>query len=439
MNKFFTLFAVALTVFGAAPRVGAQALSTDTIDKVVAVVDEDVILQSELDRSVNNILSQVVARNPGQQLPPRDVIEKQVLDRLISMKLQVDRAEGTGIRVSDAEVDNAAASMARQNGLALGQMREQFAREGLPYDEFRKSLREELTVQHLKQRFVQQRVNVTDGEIDILLQNGGLKRGEVHLAHILIGIPENAKPEQVKASREKADKVIKEIKDGLDFSSAAIRYSESQQALEGGDMGWRRYDEVPSLFADVLAGMKPGDVTPPMRGPSGFHILKLVEQRESSRAIVKEYHARHIMIRFSELVTPAEAEKSVRDLRKQIVGGADFAKLARQFSDDKTSGTLGGDMGWFTLESYGTRVGQMLNSLKDNELSEPFQTEAGWHIMEKLGEREVDRTAEAERDQARDAIRNRKAEEEYDAFLRQIRAEAYIENRLTNKSVAVGS
>jgi peptidyl-prolyl cis-trans isomerase SurA len=439
MNKILTSLALALATLGATPRLDAQALSTDQIDKVVAVVDEDVILQSELDRSVNNILAQVTARNPSQQLPPRDVIEKQVLDRLILIKLQVDRAEGTGIRVSDAEVEQAAQTMARQNGVDISQLREQLARDGFPYDEFRKTLREELTVQHLRQRFVQQRVNVTDSEIDILLQNGGLKRGEVHLAHILVGIPENAKPEQVKAAREKAEKVVKEIKDGLDFNSAAIRYSESQQALEGGDMGWRRYDEVPSLFSDVLAGMKRGDVTPPMRGPSGFHILKLVDTREASKALVKEYHARHIMIRATELVTPEEAERSIRELRKQVAGGADFAKLAKQFSEDKATGTLGGDMGWFPLEAYGTRVAQVLGGLKNDELSEPFQTEAGWHIMQRLGDREVDRTTDVERHQAREAIKNRKAEEEYETFLRQIRAEAYIENRLTNKTVAVGS
>lgn len=436
MNKFFTCLAIALVTFAAAPRIQAQALPSEPVDKVVAIVDEDVILQSELDRSVANILTQFSGRS--QQLPPRDVIEKQVLDRLILIKLQVDRAEGTGIRVSDAEVDQAVMSMARQNNVDMSQLRAQLARQGFSYDEFRKTLREELTVQHLKQRFVQSRVVVTDSEIDILLQNGGLNRGEVHLAHILVGIPEGAKPEQIKEAKEKADKVYKEIGAGLDFSSAAIRYSESQQALEGGDMGWRRLDEVPSVFADVVVKMNVGDVTPPMRGPSGFHMLKLVEKREQSKALVHEFHARHILIRTTELVTADEAEKSIRDLRRQIGGGGDFAKLAKQFSEDKTTGTLGGDMGWFPLDAYGTRVGQVLTSLKDNELSDPFQTEAGWHIMQKLGEREVDRTKDVERDQARESIRNRKADEEYETFLRQIRAEAYIENRLTTKAPPVG-
>jgi peptidyl-prolyl cis-trans isomerase SurA len=436
MTKALATLAAALVLGALAPQVHAQALQSDTVDKVVAVVEEDVILQSELDRAVGNLLNQLAGRS--QQVPPRDVIERQVLDRLILIRLQIDRAEGTGIRVSDAEVDQAVTNMARQNNMDLNQLRASLARDGFSFDEFRKTMRDELTVQRLRQRFVQSRVNVSDSEVDFLLANGGLKRGEVRLSHILVGVPESAKPEQIKAAREKAEKVTKEIAGGLDFASAAIRYSEAQQALEGGDLGWRRYDEVPSVFAEVVSSMKVGDVTPPMRGPSGFHILKLADKREQSKQVVSEFHARHLMVKVNELVNSDEAANSVRNLRKRILAGEDFAKLAKQFSEDKATGTLGGDMGWFPLEGYGTRVAQVINSLKDNEVSEPFQTEAGWHIMQRLETREVDKTKEYERDLARDAIRNRKAEEEYDTFLRQIRAEAYIENRLTGKAAPVG-
>jgi peptidyl-prolyl cis-trans isomerase SurA len=430
-NKLAALL-LALTASGAA---SAQALMAhDPLDKVIAVVEDDVILKSELDRALSNIMTQYQGR--GTQLPPRDILERQVLERLVMIRLQIARASGTGIRVSDAEVDQAIANMARQNNMDVNTLRASIARDGYGYDEFRNTMRDELTVQRLRQRFVQSRVQVTDTEVDLLLQGGGLKRGEVHLAHILVGVPDGAKPEQLTAARDKADKVRKEIEGGLDFAAAAIRYSEGQQALEGGDLGWRRFDEVPSLFADVIATMKPGDVTQPMRGPSGFHMLKLVEQRENAKQVVSEYHARHIMVKTSEVVSSEEALNSIKNLEKRIRAGDDFEKLAKQFSEDKATGTLGGDMGWFQIGAYGTRVEQVLPTLKDGELSSPFQTEGGWHIMQRLGVHEVDKTAELEREQAREAIRNRKAEEEYDNFLRQMRSEAWVENRLTGKSTA---
>jgi len=432
MKKTLAAPFLSLLALFAPAAVQAQVLMPhDPLDKVIAVVEDDVILKSELDRALSNITTQLQGRST--QLPPREILERQVLERLVMIRLQIARAAGTGIRISDAEVDQAIANMARQNNLDVNQLRATLARDGYGYDEFRNTMRDELTVQRLRQRFVQSRVQVTDTEIDLLLQGGGLKRGEVRLAHILIGVPDGAKPEQLTAARDKAEKVRKEIADGLDFSAAAIRYSEGQQALEGGDLGWRRFDEVPSLFAEVISGMKDGDVTQPMRGPSGFHMLKLVETRENAKQVVSEYHARHIMVKTSEIVSSEEALNSVKNLERRIRGGEEFEKLAKQFSEDKASGTLGGDMGWFAKGAYGSRVESMIDTLKDGELSEPFQTEVGWHIMQRLGVHEVDKTAEYEREQARDAIRNRKAEEEYDNFLRQMRSEAFVENRLTGK------
>jgi peptidyl-prolyl cis-trans isomerase SurA len=428
------LAVVFLAIVALVPKAQAQALIHDPLDRIVAVVEEDVILKSELDRAVNNLANQFASRQ--SPVPPREVLERQVLDRLILIRLQIARAEGTGIRVSDSEVDQTIANLARQNNMDLNQLRASLAHDGYSFDEFRSTMRDQLTVDHLKQRFVQARVNVTDTEVELLLAGGGLKRGEVRLSHILIGVPDGAKPEQLAAAREKADKVHKEIEGGLDFAAAAIRYSEGQQALEGGDLGWRRYDEVPSVFADVVANLKPGEVTQPLRGPSGLHILKLVDQRENSKQMVSEYHARHIMVKVTEVVSNDEAMNSIKNITRRIQGGEDFAKLAKQFSEDKASGTLGGDMGWFALTAYGTKVAEVLDKLKDDELSQPFQTDAGWHVMQRLGARQVDKTVELDRQQARDSIRNRKAEEEYDVFLRQLRSEAFVENRLTGKSTA---
>lgn len=434
MTRFLALvvLALALAALGAAQGARAQALSTDPVDRIVAVVDEDVILQSELDRAVGNILAQYAGR-PGQ-LPAREVIERQVLERLITIRLQLARAEQTGIRVNDTELDQSVMRLAQQNNVSLDQLRASLERDGFSYTEFRDTMRDELLVQRLRQRFVQSRVNVTDTEVDILLASESLKRGEVRLSHILVGVPDGASAAQIQAAREKAEMVMKEIDGGLDFASAAIRFSDGQQALEGGDLGWRKYNEVPDAFADQIAGMQPGEVTQPMRGPSGFHILKLVEVREQQQELVREYNARHIMVNTSELVTADDALATVRDIRRRLEAGGDFAELAKEFSDDNTTANLGGDMGWFEIGAYGTRVEQVLGGLDDGELSEPFQTEVGWHLMQRLGTREADVTDERRREQAREIVRNRKAEEEYDLYLRQLRGEAYIENRLTEQA-----
>lgn len=432
MTRLLAALVLGLAALAASPGARAQAIATDPVDRIVAVVDEDVILQSELDRAVGNILAQYAGRSG--QLPSRDVVERQVLERLISIRLQLARAEQTGIRVSDMELDQSVMRLAQQNNVSLDQLRASLERDGFSYTEFRDTMRDELVVQRLRQRFVQSRVNVTDTEVDILLASESLKRGEVRLSHILVGVPDGASAAQIQAAREKAEMVKKELDGGLDFASAAIRYSDGQQALEGGDLGWRKFNEVPNAFADQIAGMQPGEVTQPMRGPSGFHILKLVDLREPQQELVREYNARHILIKTSELVSANDALDTVRDIRRRIEGGDDFAEMAKEFSEDTATANLGGDMGWFEIGAYGTRVEQVLNGLADGQLSEPFQTEVGWHLMQRLATREADVTDERRRDQAREIVRNRKAEEEYDLFLRQLRGEAYIENRLTDKA-----
>lgn len=432
-------FAVALTLsFAGAVQAqflqpaqpAAQAPSGDpnSLNKIVAVVDEDVVLQSELDRAVNQVLAQY-QRNP-QQLPPRPVLERQVLDRLIMTKLQVAKAEQTGVRIGDAEVDQAIAGIARQNKLEVDQLRAAIARDGISYDEFRRNLHDDLIAQRLRQR-VAQTTLATNAEIDILLASNSLKTGEVHLAHILVEVPEGASSEQIAAAREKAEKVKADIDGGLDFAAAAIRSSNAQDALQGGDLGWRRYDEVPAMFADLIQGMGPGQVSPAMRGPAGFHILKLVDKRDASKQVITEFHALHMMIRVTEVVGTDEAEKKAADLRRRIAeGGEDFGALAKANSQDSTSANNGGDLGWFPIDTYGQQVAEVVSRLKDGEVSEPFRSNVGWHFVKRLGMREQDRTDEARRLQAREAIQQRKSEEEYTNMLRQLRSEAYVEYRL---------
>jgi peptidyl-prolyl cis-trans isomerase SurA len=424
MNRIVAL-ACSLLAAVAAGSVQAQMLAKEPLDRIVAIAEDDVILQSELDRAVANVLAQYKA-NP-QQLPPRDVLERQVLESLIMLRLQVARAKDTGIRISDADVDQAAQRVAANNKIDLSQLRASLAQQGTSYDEFRKSLRDQLTVQHMQQRVVQgQAANVSDAEVDILLASNSLKAGEVHLQHILIALPNGADAAQIQAAHDKAESVKKDLDGGMDFTAAAIRYSSGQDALQGGDLGWRRYDEVPEAFAELVEGMQAGQISQPLRGPSGFHIVKLVDKRSDGKQVVTEYHARHVLIKTGEVVSSDEALKTATDIRHRIADGhEDFAAVAKHDSQDATTAGGGGDMGWFPVDQYGTRVAEIVSTLKDGEISQPFQTDVGWHIMQLLGSRQNDRTDEAKREQARDVLRNRKAEDEYENFQRQIRSEAY--------------
>ncbi|HET6546107.1 MAG TPA: peptidylprolyl isomerase [Rhodanobacteraceae bacterium] len=429
MKNILTVAAFAFFAFASARPAIAQVLPSEPIDRIIAVVDQDVVLQSELDRAVKNVLAQY-AKNP-EQLPPRDALEHQVLERLIMQKLQLQRADDTGVKVSDAEVDQSLAQIAENNRMDVSQLRGAIEHQGLDYDQFRSDVRDQLIVQRLRQRVVQSRVQVSDAEVENMLKNGDLNQGQLHLGHILIAVPDGATPDVIEKARLKADDVRKQIDAGMDFSAAAIRYSDAQNALEGGDLDWRNYSELPPAFVDLAKKMQDGDVSPPLRGPNGFHIIKLIGKRDQAAPqIVTEYHARHILIKINDLVSSDQAEQRIADIRKRIVGGEDFAKVAKEVSEDTATANLGGDMGWFPIDGYGTRVGEVIGQMKDNEVSQPFQTEVGWHIVQLLGNRVQDKTTDLQRQQARQTLANRKAEEEYESFLRQIRGEAYIDVRL---------
>ena len=430
MNRIVLCLCFLVSALGAWSGLPAQALlPTQPLDRIVAVADDNVILQSELDAAVANVLNQYRA-NP-QQLPPRDVLERQVLESLIMLRLQVQRAKDTGIRVSDADIDQAVQRVAENNKISVDQLRSSLARDNMSYEDFRNHLRDQIMVQRLQQRVVQSQSNVSDSEIDILLASNSLKSGEVHLQHILIGLPNGADASQIAAARAKADEVKAKIDGGMDFTTAAIQYSSAQDALQGGDLGWRRYDEVPEAFANLVDGMKPGEVSQPLRGPSGFHIVKVVDKRAEGKQVVTEYHARHILIKVGELTSSAEAKKMIEDIRHRIVDGhEDFATLAKKDSQDQNTASAGGDMGWFPIDQYGPAVASQLATLKNGEISQPFQSDLGWHILQLEGTRKQDRTKEMKREQARDVIRNRKAEQAYEDFLRQLRSESFVEIRL---------
>ncbi|WP_395683133.1 peptidylprolyl isomerase [Dokdonella sp.] len=428
MNRTLLGLAFALLVPAVSPPVAAQAATGQPLDRIVAVVDEDVVLQSELDRQVQAVTTQY-ASNP-QQLPPHDVLERQLLDRLILQKLQVARADSTGVKVSDAQIDQALTQIASQNKMDVTQLRGAIESQGMNYTGFRDNVREQLIVQALRQRVAQSRVQVSDAEIDSLLKNGNLHPGQLHLGYIMINVPDGATPEQIDEARVKADDVKRQIDGGMDFAAAAIRYSNAENALQGGDLGWRSANELPPAMLDAAEKLQEGQTSAPLRGPNGFHIIKLVGKRGGDSHVVTEYEASHILVKSSELVSNEQAKKKIEDIRRRIAGGADFAVVAKESSDDDATAALGGDLGWFSGEAYGAKVDEVVKSLKPGEVSQPFQTPAGWHIMKLADKRETDKAGEMQRDEAKNMLFQRKAEDEYGSFLRQIRSEAFIDIRL---------
>ncbi len=398
------------------------------LDRIVAVVNDGVVLQSELNQTVGTILHQIQAQ--GGTPPPLDVLQKQVLQRLILNKLEVQRARDNGLRVSDDQLDAAVANVAQQNKMTVPQLQAAMQRDGVDYGAFREQLRDQLLIQELRQQVMQQAAQVSDAEIDNLISSPAFKQGEVHLARILIGLPEGATSAQIDAAKAKADKIEDELKAGRDFSQLAVSSSDAPDALEGGDLGWRPVDELPGPIVQIINAMQPGQVTAPLRDPSGFTIVKLIDRRTpDTRRIVTEYHARHLMIKPTAVLTPEQAHGKIETLYRDIVDGhQDFAALAKKDSDDPTTANAGGDMGWFMQDDWGSEVGKLLASMKPGEVSQPFQSPDGsWHIIQLLGTRQADKTEELERDQARQAIAMRKGEQAYEQFLRDLRSSAYVD------------
>ena len=431
MNRLLAcLFAVAVVFAGGlVPVAPARAQQLQPIDRIVAVVDEDVILRSELDRAVQNVLSQYANRQ--DQLPPRDVLEKQVLERLVLVRLQVAHATEAGIHVSDQETDAAVANVAQQNQMTQTQLRMQLAADGMSLADLRSSIRDEIATQRLRQSFAQSRISVSEGEVDAALATQGAGGTQYHLAHLLVALPEGATPEQIAAGQKKIDGIKALLERGeMDFAAAAVRYSESPNALEGGDLGWRSLDEIPAAFASTVSTMQPGQVIGPIRGSSGFQLLQLVETRDASQAnagTVTQYQARHILVTDED---DAAAKAKLETLRARIAGGADFATVAKENSADTDTAAQGGELGWFAQDAYGPDFGAQVAALQDGQVSAPFKTQAGWHIVQREGERQAPVTDENRRAKVRESIGQRKLEEQWDRYLREMRGEAYVDIRL---------
>ena len=401
------------------------------LDRIIAVVNDDVIMQSEL--LVRMDLIRTGLEESGTPVPPGDVLARQVLERLIVDRIQLQLAEEYGLQIGDDELNRAMDDLAVRNNLSTAEFRDIMERDGYDFAKLREEIRNELLVARVQQRFVSNRVAVSPRDVDDYLatveKQGGGNR-EYRLGHILIAVPEGASPEEIGESRERVLALLLELRAGLDFSEAALVHSDGQQALKGGDLGWRRASELPTLFADVVPTLSRGEMSEPIRSPSGFHIVKVVDIRSGQTHVLTQTRARHILLQPNEVLNEADARARLLQLRERIANGADFAELARAHSDDAGNAAMGGDLGWVGPGDLPPVLHEVLGTLEESELSAPFETERGWHILQVVERRAYDGTEEVRRANALRAIRGRKIEEELHTWIRQIREEAYVEYRI---------
>lgn len=401
-----------------------------TLDRIVAVVNEEVITQQELSARVDFAFRQL--RQQGTQPPPREVIERQLIERLITDRVQIQHARDIGLRVDDAELDRALARIADENKMSPMQMRAALDKDGIPYEKFREDIRNEITLSRLREREVAQKIVITESEIDnfIRAQQTQGRNDEYNVSHILVTVPENATPEQLQTRRARAEQALAQLKGGADFRQVAAAFSDAPEALQGGLIGWRESNRMPDLFLETLRPLKVGEFSELVRSPNGFHILKLNERRGGQPTImVQQTRARHILIKTNELVSEAEARNRLLALKERLDNKADFAELARSRSEDG-SAARGGDLGWLSPGDTVPEFEQAMNALKPGEISQPVRSPFGWHLIEVLERRNQDMTREGQRLNARQALRERKTDEAYQEWVRQLRGLAYVEQRL---------
>jgi len=430
----YWLFAGLLVTAALAIAAKEPSASTATaLDRIVAVVNDEVITRVELERETKMATEQL--RRQGTPPPARDILEKQLLERMIIKRALLQVAKQGGLRVSDSEVDTAVDHIAQENKLTPATLRETVERDGISFDRFREDVRGEMLVARLREREVESRIIVSDNEIQAFLrtQDPTEKIDEYNLAHILITVPEQATPDEVKQRKTRAETALAQLRQGLDFRQVAASFSDAPDALQGGAMGWRPSARLPTIFLDAVKGMKVGQVSEILRSPNGFHIVKLVDKRGSNTpVIVTQTHARHILIRLNEVVSENDARNRLNGLRDRIEHGADFGELARLQSDDP-SAARGGDLGWITPGDVVPDFEHAMDALKVGQVSAPFKSPFGWHIVQVLERREQDMSKDRERIAARQAIRQRKSEEQWQEWVRQQRDKSYVEYHLDDR------
>ena len=432
MFKFKCLFAI--VALSAAPAVAAEELSEsgEFLDGVAAIVNEGIVLKSQLRDQLAMILRQ--ADTQQIQLPPANVLQDQVLERLILGEVQLQRAARIGLHVSDQMLNQAIERVAQQNDVRLEDMPALLAKDGINYADFRRDLRDEITLEQLRRIDVGQRINVSPREIEQCiadLEDNVVVNSDYSLSHILVSLPEAASAEHIEEVRAKLDDIYQQIMDGADFRAMAIRYSEGSTALEGGALGWMPGEQVPTLFIDVIATLEAGEISKPFRSASSFHLVKVNELRSAlQRSEINQVKARHILVTPNEIIDDATAQQRLDDALTRIKDGEDFAELAKLLSDDPGSAVVGGDLGWAEAGSFVPEFEAMLNSMAIGDISEPFRSPFGWHIIEVLDRRVYDNTEDEKQRRCDLRIRNDKMEEETQLWMRRLRDEAYVDKRI---------
>lgn len=398
------------------------------LDRIAAIVDDDVVMESDLSTRMADIKAQLAERKAP--VPPADVLRRQVLERLIVESIQVQLGNRMGIRIDDDTVTGAITGIARQNDLSLRDFVQRLDEEGVEYAAFREQVRRDMIINRVRQRRVGDRVRLTDADVDEFLKSATARdmfAGSYRLAHILVAVPEGAAVEQVKTAEEKARRLLAEANGGADFADLAVRNSDATNALEGGDLGWRDAAQLPTLFAGLATTMKPGEVAGPLRSGSGFHLVKLVDRKGDAERVVQQVKARHVLVKPSAIRTAAEARELAQQLHDRVVAGEDFAAIAKKHSEDYGSALAGGDLGWVSPGQMVTEFEDALGHTKTGELSGVFETQYGWHFLEVLERRDQDTSEEFRRMQARNAVWKRKFDAELETWLRELRNEAWVE------------
>jgi len=400
----------------------------ETIDYIVAIVNDEVIVNSVLQQETRLIVEDL--RRQNIELPPRPELEKQVLDQLITTTIQLQLAQRLGLTVEDNVLNEAIRNVAAQNKMDLAEFRRVIETQGYTYERYRDNVRNQLMISRLQQRQVTNRINVTAPEIDNFLINQaqvGKSKTDYHLLHILIEVPEAASPEVIAQKQQQAEAIFKQLQEGADFKATAVAVSNSPKALEGGDLGWLQDHEVPSLFQDLVPQMKTREISKPLRNASGFHIIKLVEQRQTGKTVVTQTKVRHILIKTNELVSDFEAQSRLERLKARLEQGEDFGELAKANSEDAGSAANGGLLEWVNPGDLTPEFEEVMNKTAESQISDPFKSRYGWHLLTVLARRQHDNTDQAIRTNAAKQIQKRKVEEELQSWLRQLRDESYIE------------
>jgi peptidyl-prolyl cis-trans isomerase SurA len=400
------------------------------LDQIVVIVDQEAILLSELQRTLEVIKNRIRAQKI--QPPPENELIKQVLDHMILEKLQLAQAEKNGMVIDDLTLNATLKAIAAKQNLSLEQFKHKLEKDGIDYREYRKDLSNQIVLERLSDAVANSYVSVSEQEIDDFLVNIQDQNENIQYlaSHIQVSIPESTRPEDIQAAEKEAEELYQKLQKGEDFAQLAVSHSDARDALEGGNLGWHRLSELPSVFTKPLTALKPGEYSRPIRSPGGFHILKLHETKGVQRHVINQVHARHILMKPNALIGDEQVREKIAGLRNQILGGADFAKLATQLSEDPGTKDKGGDLGWTESTAYVEQFAKVISSLPANKISEPFKTEYGWHIVQVLERRDYDNTAEYQRVQARQAIFRRKAAIEDEMWLRRLRSEAYIDYRM---------